>query len=154
MQDSEGRHIDVQGYPSWELCLQCTEEAGRGLILPIVSKEPLSDKKLKQKDYLGSMIFPILELLLKTTSAKPGGAGTRGIPWTKDSPNNPTCDSPVRGLPPLGGGRLGPSLQPGLLHATPCCSGIRGRGRCAHQKAKSEPAKGMRGMHQDKKKAK
>lgn len=66
----------MQGYPGWELCLQCTEEAGRGLILLIISKEPPSDKKLKQKDYLGSMIFPILELLRKTRSAKPGNAGT------------------------------------------------------------------------------
>lgn len=72
----ESEDLDVQGYPGWELCLQCTEEAGRGLILLIISKEPLADKKLKQKDYLGSTIFPILQPLQKTRSAKPGNAGT------------------------------------------------------------------------------
>lgn len=74
---------DALGYPSWELCLQCTADAGRGLILPIVSKEPLSDKKLKQQDYLGSMICPILQLLPNTTSARPGDAGNQGIPRKK-----------------------------------------------------------------------
>lgn len=72
--------------------LQCTDRAG--LILPIAAKEPLSDKKLKQKDYLGSVIFPTLHLLLKATSTRPGNAGNWGPTWATDGPNPAQQDSP------------------------------------------------------------
>lgn len=65
-----------------------------GLILPIAAKEPLSDKKLKQKDYLGSVIFPTLHLLPKTTSARRGDAGNQGPTWARDGPNPARWDPP------------------------------------------------------------
>lgn len=122
-------------------------EAGGGLILPIASKEPLSDKKLKQKDYLGRMIC-VLQLLPKTTSPRPVGAGNQGIPWTKmvqTAPRQPSEGVSVAKLP----------LEDaaGTIAAAPTTAGPRG-GRyhtgavcwgsdVLTQKANSEPAKGI-----------
>lgn len=125
----------MQGYPGWKLCLRCTEDAGRGLILPIVSKEPLSDKKLKKKDYLGSVIFPILQLLPKTTSARPGDAGNQSIPWKK-MVHTTLPESAQRGgvsvaKPPPAGAGWDRHRSLGCCMAPPATAGP-GRGKVLH----------------------
>jgi len=54
------KHRDVWGDPRWNAAQKGEVEG------PIISKEPLLDKKLKQEDYLGSVIL-ILQLPPKAT---------------------------------------------------------------------------------------
>lgn len=142
-----GREDTAMGYPGGALCPQRAGEAGRGLVLPIASKEPLSDKKLKRRDYLGRMIFRVLQLLPKTTPPRPVSAGNRGIPWTKDGPNSP--ETAQRG------GLCGQAPPGRCSWDCRCCSdhsGTRGRQvphwscvlgqRCAHPESKFRASKG------------